>query len=153
MRVQQRKLFLDFAEKFSLPANGPEKKRAGAKKKRLPGVIVGRAFVLVRCACGLLEQRADIIGTVVAEFAHNAATASAAAMVDSPRAMFCYHQVIRGSIQPGGKAVQGVKVNLAGSAQGFQFRRVKAGALLNGGKRGVLLTKQLCEGERVNAQA
>lgn len=32
MRVQQRKLFLDFAEKFSLPANGPGKKEGGGKK-------------------------------------------------------------------------------------------------------------------------
>ena len=47
MRVQQRKLFLDFAENFSLPANDPEKKKVGAKKKRLPGVIVGRALVLL----------------------------------------------------------------------------------------------------------
>ena len=41
------KIKLDFAENFSLPANDPEKKKVGTKKKRLPGVIVGRALVLL----------------------------------------------------------------------------------------------------------
>lgn len=45
VRVQQRKLFLDFVENFSLPAKGRAKKRAGQKRKRLPGVIAGRALV------------------------------------------------------------------------------------------------------------
>lgn len=75
------------------------------------------------------------------------------AIVNAPRGSRCNQQGIGRNIQPGGKAVQGVKVNLPCGAQGVQVRRVKACALLQLGKCTVLFCKQLQENKRVNAQA
>lgn len=69
---------------------------------------------------------------MIAQAVDNSAAAPAAAVVHCPRALRGNHQLINRNLQPGGEAVQGVEVDFAGGAQGFQFCRVDACRLLHG---------------------
>ena len=87
--------------------------------------------------CQLLEQRPKIIRAVISKDVESVFESVglifSVAVVDSPRAVFSNQQGVGWNIQPGGNAIQGVKVDFPGGAQGLHFRWVKTCALLQFG--------------------